>query len=706
MQEEINMHLEIKQTKLAPETVDSAVINKLYDLYHNRQSGDTFDLQGYIKTGAIFRNVETELETAFQDLEIEPDNYYMTFADQEVERVLTEEGIIPQGGSITIEQAAQTVLGNSGSIYEGLFRENTVVRYFDEIKYFTKWMKQQGVSTKGLISKATNLVSVDLTNIEKVPQSFCNSNPNLMYYNGINGTPYTLSLPNLVEFIYGSDSAFRENTLLKHIVSLGSVTSIVNQTFQDCTNLEDVVLPSQCITLKKECFRDCTKLHTIKLSQVTTIGDDVFNGCSSLEYCDGPNSTQGELNLPNLTGTLGNSAFKGCVKLTSIASLGSITSIGNNTFENCSNLATINFPDTITSVGASAFTNTAWYNSQPNGPVYISKVLYKCKNVSGAVVIPNNIVTIKEGAFYDCSSLTSVTIGSGVTSIGVGESIFKGCTALSTIVVDSNNAKYDSGNGSNAIIETAINTLVAGCKGTSIPNSVTKIANRAFGNNKGITSINLNNVSEIGDYAFAGDSNLITVSQGNLTKLTEGAFNGCSNLQTIDISNVTTFGYGVFYNCSALNNVTLSSSLSKIPSSLFNGCSSLTSITIPNSVTSIGSSAFSGCHMNSITLNEGLLDIGQYAFGGNDIVSITIPASVQTLSGSFGCLDRCSQLQSVIFLGTTPPVINQVALLYGVPNTCKIYVPDGCEDAYKDALRVKNADLVDRVTPMSELPTT
>ena len=110
--------------------------------------------------------------------------------------------------------------------------------------------------------------------------------------------------------------------------------------------------------------------------------------------------------------------------------------------------------------------------------------------------------------------------------------------------------------------------------------------------------------------------------------------------------------------------------------------------------------------MNSIILNEGLLDIGGYAFQTNNIVSITIPSSVQTLYGSYGCFDRCSQLQSVIFLGTTPPSINQRALLYGVPNTCKIYVPDDSMSAYAAALRVKNEGLVDRLTPMSQLPTT
>ena len=141
------MHLEIKQTKLAPETVDSAVVNKLYDLYHNRQSGDTFDLQGYIKTGAIFRNVETELETAFQDLEIEPDDYYMTFEDSEVESVLKTALNKAESEGITVKEASTTIAN--------YFQGNTDIESFDELKYF----KTGNYNFNG----CTNLESVDIT---------------------------------------------------------------------------------------------------------------------------------------------------------------------------------------------------------------------------------------------------------------------------------------------------------------------------------------------------------------------------------------------------------------------------------------------------------------------------------------------------------------------------------------------------------------
>ena len=129
---------------------------------------------------------------------------------------------------------------------------------------------------------------------------------------------------------------------------------------------------------------------------------------------------------------------------------------------------------------------------------------------------------------------------------------FGGCSALESIIVEEGNTIYDSRENCNAIIETATNTLIAGCKNTVIPNSVTSI----------------------GDYAFYECTGLTSVTIGNsVTSIGMGAFNGCTGLTSVTIGNsVTNIGDWAFY-----------------------GCYGLTEITIPNSVTSIGKWAFSGC---------------------------------------------------------------------------------------------------------------
>ena len=128
----------------------------------------------------------------------------------------------------------------------------------------------------------------------------------------------------------------------------------------------------------------------------------------------------------------------------------------------------------------------------------------------GSVVIPATVTyngttypvtSIDEIAFYCCDGLTSIDIPNSITKIG--DFAFGNCPALTSIVVESGNPRYDSRNNCNAIIETADNTLIAGCKNTMIPNSVTSIGDRAFEGCDGLTSIVIpNSVTEIDYFAF------------------------------------------------------------------------------------------------------------------------------------------------------------------------------------------------------------
>ncbi len=114
------------------------------------------------------------------------------------------------------------------------------------------------------------------------------------------------------------------------------------------------------------------------------------------------------------------------------------------------------------------------------------EVFYGC-TVLTSVIISEGVTSIGESAFKDCTGLTSVALPSSVTSIGVNT--FRGCTELSSITVADGNPAYDSHDNCNAIIETQSNTLIAGCKNSTIPSSVTSIGEGAFAACTGLTDV-------------------------------------------------------------------------------------------------------------------------------------------------------------------------------------------------------------------------
>ena len=257
---------------------------------------------------------------------------------------------------------------------------------------------------------------------------------------------------------------------------------------------------------------------------------------------------------------------------------------------------------------------------------------------SGPVVIPATVTyngitypvtSIEALAFYRCTELTSIDIPNSVTEIG--QEAFANCPGLTSIVVESGNPRFDSRNNCNAIIETTDNTLIAGCKNTIIPNSVTKIGNFAFERCGSLTSIVIpNSVTSIGHYAFYCCDSLTSVdipnsvieigygvfescfgltsivvesgnprydSRNNCNAIIETAYNtliyGCKN--TIIPNSVTTIDDYAFYDCDGLTSIVIPNSVTEIGFGAFESCTGLTSIVIPNSVTSIGDGAFCNC---------------------------------------------------------------------------------------------------------------
>ena len=300
-----------------------------------------------------------------------------------------------------------------------------------------------------------------------------------------------------------------------------SVTSIGSSAFNGCTGLTSVTIPNSVTSIGSSAFSDCTGLTSVTIpNSVTSIGSSAFNGCTGLT----------SVTIPNSVTSIGSSAFNGCTGLTSVTIGNSVTSIGSYAFSGCTGLTSI-----VVKSG-----NTC-YDSRDNCNAIIETATNTLIIGCQTTIIPNSVTSIGDGAFNDCSGLTSVTIPNSVTSIG--ECAFSGCTGLTSV---------------------------------TIGNSVTSIGKSAFHFCSSLTSVTIPN---------------------SVTSIGNSAFDDCSGLTSVTIGNsVTSIGSEVFEDCSSLISVTIPNSVTSIGEYAFYNCSSLTSVTIPNSVTSIGYKAFSDCY--------------------------------------------------------------------------------------------------------------
>ena len=374
---------------------------------------------------------------------------------------------------------------------------------------------------------------------------------------------------------------------------------------------------------------------------------------------------------------------------------GDVTSIGNWAFSYCERLTSILIPNTVISIGICAFD-------------VCSRLL--------EIRIPDSVTEIEYWAFGNCRSLTEIEIPSSVTSIGRG--VFWYCTGLSSIIVDPNNPVYDSRDNCNAIIETSSNTLIAGCKGTVIPNTIVRLDRNSFTGMTGITSsfVIPNSVTSIGEEAFLNCHELTSlVIPNSVTTVERSAFKGCplhtlkigSSLSHIDkyafplhsdwFSSLTVDPGNRVYdsrdNCNAIIetesntlfkgciNTVIPNTVTSIGRKAFEDCSGLTTIEIPSSVATIGEDAFRNCSgLTSIEIPNSVATIGVSAFWEcRGLTSIVIPSSVTTIGES--AFFECSGLTSITILATTPCKIGFD--IFGNTNDCPIYVPAESVNIYR-----------------------
>ena len=279
-----------------------------------------------------------------------------------------------------------------------------------------------------------------------------------------------------------------------------------------------------------------------------------------------------------------------------------------------------------------------------------NKSFCKCTNLE-SIILPKNLTSIGENAFYFCENLAKISIPVSVTNIG--KWAFYNCAKLNEVSYNGtkqqycaitfgnlysntciNNAVLNLGNTEETIIilPDTITTIDYGLfkgfeklKSISIPDSVTSIKGSAFEGCTSLTSITIpDSVTSIEGSTFKGCTSLTSITiPDRVTSIKGSAFEGCTSLTSITIpDSVTSIGYWAFYGCSSLSSITISDSITSISGYAFMECSSLTTITIPNGVTGIGLGAFQNCSsLTSITIPYSVTSIGDYAF--NNCSSLT-----------------------------------------------------------------------------------
>ena len=397
---------------------------------------------------------------------------------------------------------------------------------------------------------------------------------------------------------------------------------------------------------------------------VKSIGNNAFQGCALLETVVFEHAKDSAAQI-----SLGTNLFKNCYELTDVTLPGNLKALPESTFYYCYKLSNVVFPDVLETIGKQAF----YYAGLRSIilPASVStlgdSVFYNCANLVSASLADTKITAIPKETFYGCSSLTTVTLPAGLTSIGTaayaGQNAFKGCTSLKSVTIP-------------AGVTTIGNSAFSGC--TSLETvtfadteALATIGDSAFYECSSLKQISLPaSITKINTSAFSGCTLLETVTisaDAALTTLGSSAFKNCESLTSFTLpASVTTVGTSAFAGCKAMTTFTMASgikNLAKIDTSVFEGCESLTSIEIPDSVTSLGSKAFLGCAaLKSVTFgSESKLDtILASCFEKSGLESITIPKGVTVLgtsktSGSAASSAKqfldCVNLKTVTFTG-------------------------------------------------------
>ncbi len=386
-----------------------------------------------------------------------------------------------------------------------------------------------------------------------------------------------------------ADSAFYDCDALTAIEIGAKVTDIKASTFESCDALATVTLSEGLKTIGYDAFSYCVSLKSIAIpSTLTSIDNSAFFHCESLEsvtfaegialetlstnlfsYCYKLRS----IDIPASVTTVSNVAFSSCYSLMSVTVGSGVTSLGLNTFDDCHrlieirNLSSLNIETGSTEHGGIAenarvvFTDATTPSriaTDEKGFITYTEhegrgFLINYVGTDTEITVPDGITVLKDYAFMDCDTVTSISIGNDLTN--VFSNVFFGCKSLSAINVSEENTYFTSIDGvlynenATKLIQYPIGNTA---KVFEIPNTVTDIGNNAFMDCEALCNVTIpDSVLTIGKYAFKNCASLTKVNTGNGVKvINESAFENCLSLYSVVIGpSVESIYSWAFMNC-------------------------------------------------------------------------------------------------------------------------------------------------------------
>ena len=414
---------------------------------------------------------------------------------------------------------------------------------------------------------------------------------------------------------------------------------------------------------------------------------------------------------------LGEWAFYGA-SLSGVSIPPSVTQIKESCFRDASGLATINIPASVTNVETWAFAATGLnaINVDEDNADYISingilfskdtSTLVECpRGKSGVITLPQATRIISPCAFFECRSITGVSLPEGLVCIDfwafmeatrlnnivipssvscIGVNLFGGCSSLTNITIaDGNTHYYMDGY---AIYSTAGDTLISYHKSADsvfLPNTLRVVS--GFGFNTDVKYIHVpEGVTTIAANAFTSSSLKSIDLPSHLDRIEAYAFDYCTSMTNVTMpSTLDTMGRACFELCSSLSSITIPNGLRTVSREAFIYCTSLIDITWGNDIETIDSYAFGNCRMASLQFPASLKVIRYEAFWkGRKLKKVAFSEPIDTIE--FGAFNEHS-IKTLQLKNTVPPTTtgedDYYGCLYGT-TVDTIVIPCGSLEAY------------------------